>query len=161
MPEFICNTSPFQYLHQLGQLQILETLTGAVVAPLAVQEELDAGLAARWDVPDLRTLPWVTVREPHSTAALPLAADLGRGEASVLALALESKSPVVILDDSLARRAAACLGIQLTGTLGLLLDAKKQGLIPSMSVALDQLDSLRFRVSRTTRLALLKLAGEL
>jgi predicted nucleic acid-binding protein len=61
---------------------------------------------------------------------LPLAADLGRGEASVLALALESPYAVVILDDALGRRAAELLGVRMTGTLGLLLDAKKRGLIP-------------------------------
>jgi uncharacterized protein len=49
----------------------------------------------------------------------------------------------------------------LTGTLGLLLDAKKKGLIPSLAVALNDLDRLRFRISPKTRLAVLKLANEL
>jgi predicted nucleic acid-binding protein len=85
---------------------------------------------------------------------------LGRGESSVLALALESKSPLVILDDGLGRRAAELLRIPLTGTLGLLLDAKKTGLVPAVMPLLNQLDRLRFRVSTTTRAAVLKLAGE-
>ena len=53
------------------------------------------------------------------------------------------------------------LGIRLTGTLGILLDAKKKGLIPAVSPVLDELDRLRFRVSPVTRAAVLKLAGEL
>ncbi len=48
----------------------------------------------------------------------------------------------------------------MTGTLGLLLDAKKIGLIPAVMPLLDQLDRLRFRVSITTRTAVLRLAGE-
>jgi predicted nucleic acid-binding protein len=160
LPDFICNTSPFQYLHQLGCLEILPTLAGRVVVPHAVLEELQIGQSQGCDVPDLTRLAWVTFRQPVSAPALPLAADLGRGESSVLALALESKSPLVILDDGLGRRAAELLKIPMTGTLGLLLDAKKLGLIPAVMPLLDQLDRLRFRVSATTRAAVLKLAGE-
>lgn len=160
MPEFICNTSPLQYLHQLGRLEILPALVGGVIVPSAVAAELEAGRAAGCDVPDLRNLPWLTMRQPTSAPALPLAAHLGRGEAAVLALALEAKSPVVILDDGVGQRAAELLNIPLTGTLGLLLDARKKGLIPSVVHALDELDRLRFRISPGTRLAVLKLAGE-
>ena len=66
----------------------------------------------------------------------------------------------LILDDALGRRAADLLGVKLTGTLGLLLDAKKRGLIPGIAPLLDGLDRLRFRVSPVTRAAILKLAGE-
>jgi predicted nucleic acid-binding protein len=48
-----------------------------------------------------------------------LVTDLGPGEAEVLMLALEAREAVVILDDALARRAAAMLGLRVTGTLGL------------------------------------------
>ena len=160
MPEFICNTSPLQYLHQLGRIEILQALTERIIIPFPVIAELDAGRALGCDVPDVRGLPWVVIRQPVSAPALPLAADLGRGEAAVLALALESHDAVVILDDGVGRRAAELLGIRLTGTLGLLLDARKKGLIPKISPVLDALDRLRFRVSATTRAAVLKLAGE-
>lgn len=160
MSDFICNTSPFQYLHQLGQIDLLAELTGGVIVPIQVAQELEAGRRIGWDVPDPRKLPWITIRQPAGVASLPLAADLGRGEAGVLALALELEDPVVILDDGVGRRAAELLGIRLTGTLGLLLDAKKRGLIAAVSPVLDELARLRFRVSPATRAAVLKLAGE-
>jgi hypothetical protein len=75
-------------------------------------------------------------------------------------LALEMREAVVVLDDDLARRVAETLGLRLTGTLGLLLDAKKAGLIPAIAPLLDQLQTLRFRVAPHTRVAVLKLAGE-
>jgi predicted nucleic acid-binding protein len=75
-------------------------------------------------------------------------------------LALESRKAVVVLDDALARRVAEALGLRLTGTLGLLLDAKRAGLIPAVGPLLDQLQALRFRVAPHTRAAVLKLAGE-
>jgi len=53
LPEFICNTSPLQYLHQLGRLEVLLALTGRVIIPPAVAEELSKGGAAGWDVPDV------------------------------------------------------------------------------------------------------------
>ena len=160
LPDYICNTSPFQHLHQLGCLEILPTLFGRVVVPHAVLEELQIGQSQGCDVPDLTRVAWVKFRQPASAPSLPLAAYLGRGESSVLALALESKSPLIILDDGIGRRAAELLRIPLTGTLGLLLDAKKIGLISAVLPLLDHLDRLRFRVSATTRTAVLKLAGE-
>jgi predicted nucleic acid-binding protein len=75
-------------------------------------------------------------------------------------LALELREAVVVLDDALGRRVAETLGLPLTGTLGLLLDAKRAGLVPAVAPLLDQLQALRFRLASHTRAAVLKLAGE-
>ena len=160
MPEFICNTSPFQYLHQLGHLEILPRLIVRVIVPEAVVRELEVGRKNGCALPDVRALPWVEIRRPVSTPALPLASHLGPGESAVLALALESPNSVVILDDGLARQAAEHLHLPLIGTLGLLLNAKRAGLLPAVGSCLDRLDQLRFRVSPQTRLAVLSAAGE-
>ncbi len=160
MPEFICNTSPLQYLHQLGHLEILPRLLNRVIVPHSVLQELEAGLENGCDLPDLHSLPWLEIRRPISTPALPLASHLGPGESAVLALALESSDPAVILDDSLARQAAEHLHIPLIGTLGLLLNAKRVGLLPAIAPCLDRLNQLRFHVSSQTRIAVLRAAGE-
>lgn len=73
---------------------------------------------------------------------------------------MEADDPIVILDDLLARKVAQQLGIRLTGTLGILLDAKSKGLIDAVKPFLDELDRLRFRVSAGTRSEVLRLAGE-
>ncbi len=65
-----------------------------------------------------------------------------------------------MLDDALARKVAGVLEIPFTGTLGLLLDAKKAGLIPAIRPLLDTLHALRFRMSPDTRSVVLTLAGE-
>jgi hypothetical protein len=75
-------------------------------------------------------------------------------------LALESHDAIVVLDDALARQVAETSSIRLTGTLGLLLDAKRAGLIASVAPLLDQLQALRFRLAPHARAAVLKLAGE-
>ncbi|MBM3130653.1 MAG: DUF3368 domain-containing protein [Chloroflexi bacterium] len=160
MAEVICNTSPIQYLYQLGMLDVLPKLSSKIIIPPAVTDEIAVGKNLGVSLPDLGTLDWVTIRRPASESALPLITDLGEGETEVLMLALELRDSVVILDDDLARRVAKALKIRHTGTLGVLLDAKRAGLVPKIAPLLDQLDALRFRLAPHTRAAVLKLAGE-
>jgi len=160
LPEVVCNTSPLQYLHQLGLLHLLPALAQKVIIPPAVAEELAAGRKAGIEVPEVEGLEWIEICRPVSLAALPLVTDLGPGESQVLALALETPGTAVIVDDFLARRTAEALHIPLTGTLGVLLAAKRHGLVGEIASILDRLQALRFRVSPATRTAVLKLAGE-
>jgi len=111
-------------------------------------------------LPDVATLDWLTIRRPLSELAAPLVTDLGPGETEVLMLALELREAVVVLDDAKAKRMAETLGFHLTGTLGVLLDAKRAGLIPAVAPYLDRLQRLRFRLAPHTRAAVLALAGE-
>jgi len=123
-------------------------------------DELTAGQKAGIDLPEVARLKWLEIRKPASIAALPLITDMGPGESQVLALGLEITESLVILDDLLARRVAQAMGINLTGTLGVLLAAKRAGLIKAVAPILDMLQVLRFRVSPGTYKAVLKLAGE-
>jgi predicted nucleic acid-binding protein len=111
------------------------------------------------DLPDLAELDWVAARKPISALALNLVTDLGSGEAEVLALGLENRDAVVVLDDAMARRLALTLELNLTGTLGLLLDAKRLVRLKASLRWLDQLESLRFRLAKDTRASVLALAG--
>jgi predicted nucleic acid-binding protein len=160
LPEVICNTSPLQYLHQLDLLDVLRALTDRLIVPSAVVHELAAGRAQGIHLPDPTVMQWITIRQPMSTPVLPLVTDLGPGETAVLALALESPDAVVLLDDALARQVAAALDIPFRGTLGVILDAKRAGLVATILPLLDQLQALRFRLSVRTRAAILALAGE-
>ncbi len=160
MPEVICNTSPLQYLHQIGHLDLLRRLAGNIIVPRAVVDELAVGRMAGLSLPDPSKLDWVLVRRPRGEQAVRLITDLGPGESEVLMLGLELPDTVLILDDGLARRVAESLELRFTGTLGLLLDAKRLELIPAVSPLLDQLQELRFRLAPHTRRAVLELAGE-
>ena len=160
MPEVICNTSPLQYLHQIGQLSILPALVGSIVVPPAVLAELDAGIAKGLDLPQLENLQWIRIQAPIGAKAASLITDLRPGESQVLMLALEMPGSVALLDDALARRVATAKGIPIKGTLGLLLDAKRAGHLPAVKPSLDRLQELGFRIAQQTRDAVLKLAGE-
>lgn len=161
MPEVVCNTSPLQYLHQIGQLSIIPALVRSIVVPPAVQVELEAGIAKGLDLPQLDNLQWVRIQAPIGAKAASLITDLGPGESQVLMLALETPGSIALLDDALARRVATAKGIPIKGTLGLLLDAKHAGHLPILKPSLDRLQDLGFRTAQHTRDAVLKLAGEL
>jgi uncharacterized protein len=146
LSEVICNTSPLQYLYQLGMLHVFHALAGHIIVPPAVVHELAVGRAQGVSLPDPTVLEWITVRPPASTA--------------VLALALESTDAIVILDDALARQMATTLAIRFRGSLGVLLDAKQVGLISAITPLLDQLQALGFHLSAETRKLILDLANE-
>lgn len=158
--EIICNTSPLQYLHQLGLLEILPALATSVLILNEVADELARGRADGWNVPDLALSSWPEVRRCAEIAHTAFPRRLARGEVGVLRLAQERPTGIAILDDEAARRAAQAMRIRFRGTLGLLIDAKKRGLVSSVAPLLDRLDELRFRVSTATRTAVLELAGE-
>lgn len=160
MPELICDTSPLQYLHQLGRLDLLPKLAEAVRVPPAVVNELAEGRAQGIDLPVPQDHSWVTIQAPESASALPLVTDLGPGEREVLALALESPDCVAVLDDKVARRTARRLDLDFTGTLGVLLDAKSSGLIDAVAPFLDRLDALNFHLATETRRLVLRRARE-
>lgn len=141
-------------------LDILPALVGRVVIPPAVLHEIEQGKAAGIDLPDIRSLEWLTIRHPARISMMPFEHDLGSGEIEVLTLAGEMDEVVVVLDDGLARKVAELRRIAVIGTLGVLLNAKRAGLVSNIKELLDRLQAKRFRLSPVTRTAVLKLAGE-
>jgi predicted nucleic acid-binding protein len=165
LPEIVCDTSPLQYLHQLGLLNLLPDLIRQVTIPSAVADELDAGKTLGLNLPDVKSLNWITVISPKSGDLPITVTGLGQGEMEVLLLALEfnakAKGAIAIIDDARARDVAERLGIKLTGTLGILLDAKRLGLVSEVAPLIERLQTLGFRLASQTREAILKLAGEM
>jgi predicted nucleic acid-binding protein len=162
MPErlVISNTSPLLYLHQVGQLDLLWRLYGQVQIPPAVREELRAGAEQGVSVPDIEALGWLQVQPLRDTTLLPVVIDLGAGEAEAIALALANPGSLLILDDSLGRRLARLNNVTYTGTLGLLVKAKKQGLLSSVSPVIEALRKTTMYLTQALIQKVLKEAGE-
>jgi predicted nucleic acid-binding protein len=139
-PRVICNTSPLLYLHQIGQLELLDRLYRRVWTTPGVVDELAVGAARGHDVPLVAELSWVTIERPSGEVSqVPALGDLGRGEAEVIALATEWPNSLVILDEQAGRRVAASLGLRFTGILGVLLRAKKEGYLERVTPVLARL----------------------
>jgi predicted nucleic acid-binding protein len=160
LPDVVVNTSPLQYLHQVGQLGLLQKLFGRVIVPGAVAAEIAAGRQLGVSLPQLEALEWIDIRSPASPVGGLLAWDLGAGESAVLSLALEHPGSRVVLDDKLARQAAVHLNLPLLGTAGILLRAKHEGHLSAVQPVLNQLAALGFRLTPQTIRNILDLARE-
>lgn len=85
---------------------------------------------------------------------------LDMGEASALALAFEMRGCTVILDDLKARKAAVKMNLKVTGTIGVILNAKKKNKIASVRSVFDKIQMTDFRISERIINEALKEAGE-
>ncbi len=122
--------------------------------------ELNEGRRRSIPLPDPTALPWLTIRSVRDRTLMPLVTNLGDGEIEVLALGLETPEALLILDDRRARRQALALGLQVSGTLGILLLAKERGVLEAVTPVMDRLEALGFRLGPETRQSVLELASE-
>ncbi|MFB2893222.1 DUF3368 domain-containing protein [Aerosakkonemataceae cyanobacterium BLCC-F50] len=143
MPEttVIVNTSPLLYLHQVGQLQLLQQLYDKITVPPAVTQELEVGKEQGVNVPEINSMAWIEIRPVTSAVLVPAVIDLGQGEAEVLAVGLEIPDSLLVFDDRLARRIADLYKLKYTGTLGILVKAKQVGYIPAVAPIIAMLQS--------------------
>lgn len=128
MAVVVSDTTPLHYLILIGCDTVLQALYGEVIVPPAVLEEL-AHLAAPQEISTWAKSPpgWLTVQAPES---IPQQFDnLDFGERQALALAKEIHAELVLLDDKVARRCAERESLRVKGTLGVVADAAKAGLL--------------------------------
>jgi predicted nucleic acid-binding protein len=134
----VVNSSPLITLFRSGQADLLPRLFQRVVVPDAVWDEVIAGGHRDVAAENLAIQTWalrdaVPVSQPVS------AWNLGAGETSVLSYALAHPPLRAVIDDADARRCARTLGIPFLGTGGVLLLAKRRGLIVSVSGGVQRL----------------------
>ena len=160
MPKAIINTSPFLYLYRIGHIEILPRLLNEILTVPAVVKELNQGREKGYRVPSLEEYTWLQIVAPNQVPSEWLAADLGRGELETMSLALEHRENIVVLDDALARRIAKAAGLEVWGTLRVLLEGKKRGFVSSMASVIEELSNSGMWISTDIRRRILKLAGE-
>jgi len=160
MTKAICNTSPLLYLYRIGAVDWLFYLFDEVWVTTAVVHELEEGRRRGYDVPDPLNYSWLRVRDPQQPPFEWLAPDLGPGELSVIALALENPDCILLIDDGLARRIAQAAGLAVWGTLRVLLEAKARGWTDRIGPLLDRLSHAGMWLSGDIRRRILRMAGE-
>lgn len=137
-------------LLNIGQLELLHRLYGEVMTTPEVIDEVGTGLPG-----------WILVQEAAKNELVEqLRIDVDLGEATAIALATEFTDALVILDDRDARLVAIRLGLELTGTPGILLAAKRAGHLAEIRGSIDELTRVGFRMSDAIKSRILQMAGE-
>lgn len=160
----VCNSSVLIALSTIDQLRLLrERFKGKkMVIPHAVLREVVEEGRDQPGAKEVETADWITVRAARDQAKVRLLeAELDRGEAEAIALAHEIKAEVILLDEKDARQVAKRIGLRTLGTIGILIWARRGGLIGNLREQLDILQEKgKFRISPELRRQVLREAGE-
>jgi predicted nucleic acid-binding protein len=147
----VFDSSALIIFRQIDRLELLSGLFVEILVPAAVKQEV---------APSLGSLPsWIQER----TAPTPptVTGRLDPGEREAIALALGLATDFVVLDDLPARRVARRLGLEVIGSVGLLLRALEYGLIETIQPDLDAMLEAGLYISQRLYREVLKAAGEL
>ena len=161
----VSDTSPITNLAAINQLNLLQRLYTRLVIPTAVYNEM-----VRVDklVPgaiEVQTLPWIQTQTIAASQQVKMLREseenIDLGEAEAIILALELKADLLLMDERRGREVAMRYGLQVTGLLGVLLQAKGNRLIPAVKPLMERLiEQADFRVSNQLYATILEFAGE-
>ena len=129
----IINASPLIVLFKSQQAELLPQLFDEILVPGAVWYEVIAGGAEDPASRQLPTVSWAQRVDVESILPEIAAWDLGKGESEVLSLGARLPAHTAIIDDRAARRTARVFRIATLGTGGVLIIAKRRGLISAVS----------------------------
>ena len=146
----IADSSCLILLAKIGELEILRSTYKQILITKEIAGEFGSVL------PD-----WIEIKEVQNKTLQALFEDtLDLGEASALTLAFEMQDCTVILDDLKARKTAAKLNIKVTGTIGVIVKARKENKIPSAKSVFEKILATDFRISDRILTEAIKEAGE-
>jgi hypothetical protein len=135
----VADASPLIAFAQIGQLSLLQGPFTTLIVPSAVAREI---------APSVPRQPWIVERQPSQPLAPQvLQASLGAGESEAISLALELRADYLLGDEKAGRHLAHALGLKVIGTLGVLLAAKRKGLIPAVRPLVEALLQKSFWIS--------------
>lgn len=132
----IADSSALMALDNIGEADVLPKLYSEITITPDVAREYGRQLPT-WI--EIRAASEVSIRRPEIS-------NLDPGEASSIALALDSEDPLLIIDEKKGRRVAASLNIEIVGTVGILIRAKIAGFIEQPETLLSRLKAVDFRL---------------
>ncbi|MGI9036197.1 MAG: DUF3368 domain-containing protein [Pyrinomonadaceae bacterium] len=133
----LSDTSCLIVFHKIGELELLHKVFGEIVITNEIVKEYGSPLPK-----------WISVQNSTNRNYLQiLEAIVDKGEASAIALAVELNNCLLIIDDLKGRNLAEQMGIKITGTFGVLLEAKLSGYINAVKPLLAKIKQTDFRLS--------------
>lgn len=147
--KWVCDASPIILLSKVGQADLLLALPAELAIPEAVIREVVAGpersLARQWLHENENRFARPAVPVASGVASW----DLGAGEQAVLSQSHAEQGWTVVTDDLAGRRCAEALSVPRTGTLGVVLLAKEEGLLAEVKPVVEALAEVGLRASGT------------
>lgn len=150
--KIVTNSTPLIELSKINQLNLLREVYGSILIPEEVYVEVVVDGAGKQGAVEVGAAEWIhrqSVTDMNLVKALRNQKDLHLGECATIVLAQEIDADQVILDDSAARQEAIIQGLPVIGTVGVLLVAKTQGIIPTIKPILDNLRLQGTRISQS------------
>ena len=158
----VSDTTAITHLAKIGALHILKTLYSEILIPEAVFNELSAVKRTQPGAIQVLNSNWIKVTPLKNAAiAAKLKVHLDLGESEAIALAVEKDADVLIIDEVAGRVEAKKHVKKIIGMIGVLLEAKKVGIIVSIKPYLIQLRNTGFRMGDELYEFALKAAGEI
>lgn len=159
--EIVINTGPLITLvAATGDLQILNLLYHRVLVPFEVSQEMTQGGPRRFAAAEFARAGWLETREQPLAITPFLLHSLDLGEAAVIQLALDEKLFTVCIDEILGRRMARLNNLSVTGSIGVLLRAKREGHLMSLAGAIQKMRDKGIWLSQRVIQFALRQAGE-
>ncbi|MCP4400372.1 MAG: DUF3368 domain-containing protein [bacterium] len=158
----VSNTTPISNLLHLGRIDILQRMFDAVHLPSAVKQEINAAFSEHvtWQQ-CLHDGFFIIQKVKDRWLFEQLLEKLHIGEAEALCLCMEHSAKLCLLDDKDARNTARQNHISVTGTLGILIEAKKTKQIESVGYYMDELRTHHhFWINDVMYKKVLQLSGE-
>ena len=158
----VSNTSPITNLAAIGQFDLLQKLYNTIYIAEGVWVELNAKEQTWPGSDEVKKSSWIKRKNvKNQTAVTTLREDLDCGESETIVLAVEQKADLVLMDETEGRHKAKRLGLNVTGVIGIFLEAKSKGHISQIKPLLDRLrQEAGFYLSDNVYLEVLKFANE-
>jgi uncharacterized protein len=136
----VSNSGPLINLAKVGHFSLLKDLFQRVLIPRGVFEEVMVHGAGQPGSMETRSARWISRRKlKQPDIANILMAELDRGEAEAIALALQEKADWLLIDERKGRRFAQQAGLKVKGTLGILIEGVRHGRIEALRPILDEM----------------------
>lgn len=158
----VADAGPLIALGRLRRIELLAQIFAKVIVPHTVFEETQV----HPDLPDARAIfaarqsgEFIVDNSSAGSAGLPPEAELGDGEAAAISLAA-ALGHGVLIDDKHGRAVAATLNLKVIGTVGVLVLARRRGMIPVLKPLLEDLVASGYHLSEALVQEALRQVGE-
>lgn len=136
----VSDASPLSALIRIGEPGLLRRLFSPVVIPPKIQQEVFVLEKFGYDLRELRESEWLRVQGPTNLEMVRrINVLLDAGEAEAIALAEELHADYLLMDEKRGRMVASSRGLRVIGVLGILVLAKKKGLIKQVKPYITRL----------------------